>query len=107
MGEKDQLMREIAADLDVIDHGHALECVPRGFSKASGIAFLIEQLGIKRENTYAFGDSANDKEMLAFVEYGIAMGNSSEEILSISRYRTDCLTEDGIYNACRRFGLIG
>lgn len=107
MAEKEQLMQAVAADLDVIDHGHALECVPRGFSKASGIALLIERLGIKRENTYAFGDSANDKEMLTFVEYGIAMGNSSEEILSISRYRTDRLTEDGIYNACRRFGLIG
>ncbi len=40
---------------------------------------MIAQLGIARENVYAFGDGLNDTEMLSFVGTGVAMGNGHEE----------------------------
>ena len=41
-----------------------LEIVPKGYSKASGIEEICRVLSIAREDTYAFGDSTNDLDML-------------------------------------------
>ena len=92
---------------DSICHNSKLvELVPKGFSKAKGIEEIIKYLGININNTYAFGDSANDIDMLKYVKYGIAMGNSSSEILKIVEYKTDSIENDGIYNGLKQFRLI-
>lgn len=96
------LLRQASAWVNVIDSGKSAEFVPKGFSKATGIAYILEKLGINRENTVAFGDSMNDYEMLSFVGHGIAMGNSSEEILALCADHTESVYEDGIYKACVR-----
>jgi hydroxymethylpyrimidine pyrophosphatase-like HAD family hydrolase len=57
-------------------------------------------------HTYAFGDSANDIDMLKFVKYGIAMENSSSEILEMVKYKTDNIENDGIYKGLKQFKLI-
>ena len=54
----------------------------------------------------AFGDGSNDREMLSYVGLGIAMGNSSREILELCGARTEPVYEDGIYKACVRYGLF-
>jgi len=83
-----------------------IELVPNGYNKATGIQKLINFLNIERENTYAFGDSTNDLEMLEYVEYGIAMGNSYPEVLEMAKYKTKSIKEDGIYYGLKEFGLI-
>lgn len=83
-----------------------LEIVPKGFSKAVGIEKVCEYLGIPRENTYAFGDSVNDLEMIAYVSHGIAMGNGTEDIKAQADYVTDAVEKDGIEKALKHFGLI-
>lgn len=45
--------------------------------KHSGLSFLLEQLDVSPNETAAFGDADNDKEMLSFVKYGMAMENAS------------------------------
>ena len=56
---------ELVPHFDVIEHNPQLiEVVPKGYTKATGIAQVCDMLGIARENTYAFGDSTNDLEML-------------------------------------------
>lgn len=88
-------------------HGDILlEMIPIQFSKAVGIERLINYLGIDRDNTYAFGDSMNDFEMLKYVNYGVAMGNSSEEFKNAMKYVTEDYDKGGIYNGLKRFGLI-
>jgi len=83
-----------------------IELVPKGFSKAKGIEEIIKYLGININDTYAFGDSANDIDMLRYVKYGIAMGNSSSEILEMVKYKTDNIENDGIYNGLKQLQLI-
>lgn len=83
-----------------------VEIMPRGFSKASGIAWICEYLGIPREDTYGFGDSANDLDMLNYVKYGIAMGNGTEDAKEAADYVTSDIHEDGIYRGLEYFGLI-
>ncbi len=94
-------------DFEVMVHGgYVMELVPKGFSKATGIAFLCERLGVERADTFSFGDGVNDLEMLDYAGVGIAMGNAVDDAKAQADYVTDDIHEDGIYNACKKFGLI-
>lgn len=91
----------------VVNHkNHLLELIPKGFSKADGIRKVITGLGIPRENTYAFGDSMNDYEMLSYVNNSVAMGNSDKRILALAKHVTDTVGNDGIYKGLKSLGLI-
>lgn len=97
----------ISADFECIQReGNFLEMVPRGFSKATGIKYLMERYDISPENVFAFGDSNNDLEMLKYVPNSIAMGKCTPEVEAASSYKTDTVLEDGIYNAMKYFGVI-
>jgi Cof subfamily protein (haloacid dehalogenase superfamily) len=92
---------------DIIDRAtNFVELVPKGYSKATGIRYIIEHLGIKWENTYAFGDSENDLDMLKYVNHSVAMGNSEEGIKDIARYTTDTIDNDGVYLGLKKLNLI-
>lgn len=82
------------------------EVILRGYSKATGMAFLLEHIRMPRENTFAFGDSLNDVDMLTFAQYGIAMGGSRNKVLRVSDHVTSSPAQDGIANALRHYGLI-
>lgn len=45
--------------------GDFMEVVPKGFNKATGIQKICEILGVSHEDTYSFGDSTNDLDMLS------------------------------------------
>ncbi|GKX65171.1 Cof-type HAD-IIB family hydrolase [Inconstantimicrobium mannanitabidum] len=99
--------KSLEKDFDCICHSaQFIELVPKGFSKVKGIEAILQHLNINIENTYAFGDSLNDIDMLNYVEYGIAMGNSSAEVLKIANYKTDTLENNGIYKGLKQFNLI-
>ena len=78
----------------------------KGIHKANAIEVLLEHLGVPNENTYAYGDGINDKEMLEFVNIGVAMGNAKEELKAIADDITDIHDNDGIYNSFKKHGLI-
>lgn len=58
------------------------------------------------EDTIAFGDSANDIGMLRAAGFGVAMGNSSEDVKLEADYVTTPVMEDGIWKACKHLELI-
>lgn len=88
-------------------HGHdTYEITQKGCTKATGIAAVLEKLGLSREDSYAFGDSSNDLDMLKYAGTSIAMGNSMAEILPFCTYQTADIDKDGILNALLHFGLI-
>lgn len=92
---------------DIIDRAtNFVELVPKGYSKASGIKYIIDHLGIKWENTYAFGDSENDLDMLKYVHHSVAMGNSDNHIKNIARYTTDTIEHDGVFVGLKKLNLI-
>jgi len=91
-------------DLNIIKA--VFECVIPGTSKAKGMKKMCEYLGADMEDTYAFGDSNNDLEMIEAAKVGIAMGNGTKEIKEAADYITDGIWEDGIEKALKHFGLI-
>lgn len=75
-------------------------------SKAQGLERLCEYFGIAKEDTVAFGDSMNDYEIVQEAGIGVAMGNAVEKLKEAADYVTDPIMEDGVWNACKKLGLI-
>lgn len=97
----------LKAHFDLIFHtAEVFEIVPKGFSKAKGIQWICDYLNIPVKNTYAFGDSVNDLEMLSYVGHGIAMGNGTDAAKEAADYVTADLWEDGVMQGLRHFSLI-
>lgn len=96
----------------VVHDDTLVELIPKPYSKAMGIQRLLEYIEEKNpgmiswEDTYAYGDSMNDFEMLQYVKYGVAMGNSRFELKHKTKYVTEAYNQGGIYNSLKRFGLI-
>ena len=103
----ERVKKELSEEFDLLEHEkNVVEFVPKGTSKATGIAWLCDYLGVDREETYAIGDSVNDLDMLEFAGHGIAMGNASELAKSVSEYVTADIHADGIYQAMQHYELI-
>ena len=97
----------LSESFDFMDHGDGIiEAVPKGTSKATGIAWLCEHLQIPIADTYALGDGVNDLEMLGLVGHGIAMGNASQVAKDAAEYVTTHIHEDGVLNALKHYNLI-
>lgn len=86
--------------------GNFYEIVPKGFSKAEGMKFLENRLGIPHSDTFAVGDSSNDISMLEYAAVGILMGNADPSLHKFADFVTSSVTEDGIYRVFRHYGLI-
>ncbi len=73
-----------------------VEVADRQAGKRTGLAFFTELLGLKREETAAFGDADNDIDMIRYAGYGIAMANASEACKQASDFVTGHHDEDGV-----------
>ncbi len=102
-----ELEEEIGKAYTIIHRGgNFMEIVPKGYNKASGIQEICRILGISHEDTYSFGDSTNDLDMLQYTAHSIAMGDGMQQAKDAAEYVTAPLWEDGIYQGCKYFGLI-
>lgn len=75
-------------------------------SKAVGLERLCRHFNTKIEDTFAFGDSMNDYEIIQAAGTGIAMGNAIEPLKQVADYVTADIDDDGVLRACRHFGLL-
>lgn len=82
------------------------ELVPLGYDKALGVRKACELFGVPLSETYAFGDSNNDMEMMQTVTHSVAMGNGTDRLKARCEYVTAPMLEDGIKKACLHYGLI-
>lgn len=79
-----------------------MEFVMPHVSKSYG----LKRLGIEQESLMVFGDSMNDREMLSYAKYPVAMGNALDPVKDLAYYVTDDNNNDGIYKAFKEFGFI-
>lgn len=101
-----ELEEELGKLYSIYPRGSFMEIVPKGYNKAAGIQKICEILGISHENTYSFGDSTNDLDMLEYTAHSVAMGDGMQQAKDAAEYVTTSLWEDGIYQGCKYYGLI-
>lgn len=78
------------------------EIAVKGVDKKNAIEFVLEKLGMTKEQTIAFGDGDNDIVMFEAVDYGIAMDNATDNLKKIASEITDSADDDGIANSLKR-----
>jgi Cof subfamily protein (haloacid dehalogenase superfamily) len=80
-----------------------IEIVPRGISKASGVAEVARPLGIADHDVVAFGDMPNDLPMLVKAGHGVAMGNAHPEVKIAADEVTARNSDDGVARVLERW----
>jgi HAD superfamily hydrolase (TIGR01484 family) len=72
-----------------------LDLAPVGVTKASGLQYVVDQLGLSAADTLAIGDGRNDIEMLQWAGRGVAMGQAIQQVIDAADDVTDTVGEDG------------
>jgi Cof subfamily protein (haloacid dehalogenase superfamily) len=67
-----------------VSWGAFVEIAHPEVNKANGLALVAEKLGIDRKDVLAIGDAGNDKEMITWAGYGVAMGNASDQLKAVA-----------------------
>lgn len=80
-----------------------LDLAPEGVSKASGLTYLCDRLGIAASDVLAVGDGNNDLEMLIWAGRGVAMGQSPESLKVVADHITGTIDEDGLATELLRY----
>ena len=80
-------------------HPYFTDIVAHDNSKARGMEAICQHYGIRQEETIAFGDGANEIEMLEWAGIGIAMGNADEAVKKHADRVTTDVDNEGIENA--------
>ena len=110
--DREGALQALSPSFDAVIHeakgfaGGTIEFMPKGYSKALGIAVACRLYGIDREDTAAFGDSNNDLEMFHHVHTKVAMGNASPKLLELADYVTTDMFHYGIRDGLKHLGLI-
>jgi Cof subfamily protein (haloacid dehalogenase superfamily) len=76
--------------------GCILEIMSNRASKFRATKFLMDSLGIKKEQMIAFGDDMNDIELLESAGCSVAMENALPEVKQVAKMITLSNDEDGI-----------
>ena len=71
-----------------------LEWSPKNVHKATGLAKLIEHLGIDRSQVMACGDEANDLSMIEWAGLGVAMQNAVPEVKAVANVVTPMTNDE-------------
>ena len=80
-----------------------LDLTPVGVSKASGLSYICDRLGLEPADVLAIGDGRNDIEMLEWAGRGVAMGQAVEEVKEVADGVTLSVDEDGAAVELARF----
>ncbi|MDR1029816.1 MAG: HAD family hydrolase [Treponema sp.] len=81
------------------------EITSSGVNKGTALERVARFHGIRRENTIAFGDSDNDRPLLACAGLGIAMGNGDEALKQAADDVTGHVSRGGLAAAFRKYAL--
>lgn len=79
-----------------------LEISHRDAGKDAGAAFLLEYLGLRREELAAFGDGDNDIGLLKYAGTGFAVANASAACLAAADEIVASNDEDGVAQGIER-----
>ncbi len=96
------IRKELGSSFSVVENTVGLpsnmmgEIVMSGITKATGIDRVLEYFGDSISSSAAFGDGANDIEMVEHAALGVAMGNASPSLKAVADWIAPAVDEDGL-----------
>ena len=81
------------------------EAIIKGENKGKALELILNTLGVKREDSIAIGDSANDLDMFRSAGLGIVMGSAPAEIKAAAGAVTASCGEGGVAEALKKLVL--
>lgn len=75
----------------------------KNVNKWYAIEFLIDKLGIPKEEVMTIGDNMNDKKMIQEAGLGISMKGSSPAVTEVADFITEDNNHEGVAKAIERF----
>ena len=101
---EEELKTRFAGKLNIMrSKPYYLEAMHNQANKADALQILASNLGFKREEVMAVGDSYNDLDMLTWAGIGVAMGNSQDVVKQAADYVTLSNEEEGVAEALRKW----
>ena len=82
------------------------ELINRKYDKGRAILRVCEHLGVPVSDTYGFGDSMNDLEMIETVGTSVCMANVAGALKEISDVVCPSVEEDGLAKAFEQLELV-
>ena len=73
-----------------------LEVARPGVSKGAALRFVCDRLELDPAHTIAFGDGANDLELLEAAGLGVAVADADPALLRIADWTVPSVSEDGV-----------
>lgn len=90
------------ADSQVVVSGrHWIDIMNPGVHKGAGLERLVDLLGLRREQTVAFGDYLNDLQLLQAAGTSFAMANAHPDIVAAADHVAPAHTEFGVVTVLR------
>ena len=104
-GEK---VRAACPKIDLISPGSRMfDCVPKGWSKASGLRILQILLAVRSDEVVCFGDSDNDYQILSSVEHSVAVANANDRVKTVARHHIGLCDDDAVGHALEDLARLG
>ncbi len=82
------------------------EVVNKRFDKGQAVRRVCEHFGVPVEDTYGFGDSENDREMLETVGISVCMENGAQSMKELADIVCPKISENGIKKSFTNLGLV-
>ena len=79
------------------------EITNQNVHKWAALEFIINDMGITKEEVIAIGDNVNDKEMVEGAGLGVAMGNATPEMKEIANDVVSSNNEDGVAEVFEKY----
>jgi Cof subfamily protein (haloacid dehalogenase superfamily) len=84
---RSQIVEQYREKVDLLStEKENLEFMPRGINKATALAKVAAELGMRREEVLAFGDGENDLQMLSWAGAGVAMRHGNAAAIAAARF---------------------
>lgn len=87
-------------------HPDFVDVTAAGVDKGLGLELMAKHMGLKIEETMAFGDGGNDLPIIVKAGVGVAMGNAGDELKAAADLVTTHIDDDGVYNALKKYEVI-
>ena len=102
-GFLDEIMEDSESMYHMWVNRHIAELIPKGFSKAEGLARLCSMIGADPGKVVAIGDYYNDLELFGAAAFSVAMGDAPDDVKAAADMVSGNCLDGGVADVLDRF----